>query len=219
MLKPCPCNPRYAVTPEGRVWSYARAVWLKPASTSRGYLRVSLQARPGRGQGKSYYVHNLVAEAFIGPRPDGHHVDHIDYDPANPRLANLRYRPAADNAADHRHAQPSRAERARSLLRRGWSNKDIAAKLRMSPSAVSSIRTGRTWRHTKPEGWARIRARGAGAKFSTADIRTILRRRSRGETYAAIAKPYRVHLSCIHRVCVGDTYQDIKRSLPTTRVP
>ena len=36
-------------------------------------------------------VHGLVATAFIGPRPRGLQIDHIDGDPTNNVLANLEY--------------------------------------------------------------------------------------------------------------------------------
>lgn len=43
------------------------------------------------------YVHELVAEAFIGPRPSGMVVDHIDRNPRNNAPSNLRYVSVADN--------------------------------------------------------------------------------------------------------------------------
>ena len=36
-------------------------------------------------------THSLVAEAFIGPRPKGKFIDHIDRNPKNNRVSNLRY--------------------------------------------------------------------------------------------------------------------------------
>jgi len=36
-------------------------------------------------------VHRLVAEVFIGPRPPGHVIDHIDGDKTNNAVANLEY--------------------------------------------------------------------------------------------------------------------------------
>jgi uracil-DNA glycosylase family 4 len=43
--------------------------------------------------------HILVADFQYGPRPDGHHVDHIDRDVTNWCADNLRYLPAAENYA------------------------------------------------------------------------------------------------------------------------
>ncbi len=40
--------------------------------------------------GKSYYVHRLLWEEAHGPIPDGMMVDHINGDPKDNRLENLR---------------------------------------------------------------------------------------------------------------------------------
>jgi len=45
-------------------------------------------------------VHRLVAEAFIGPRPDFLEVLHIDGDRKNNRASNLKYGTRAENCAD-----------------------------------------------------------------------------------------------------------------------
>lgn len=70
------------------------------------YPRVLIQ-REGepRGQRRRYGVHQLVAAAFLGPRPDGHDIDHIDGDPQNSKPSNLRYETVAVNRA--RHGRPS----------------------------------------------------------------------------------------------------------------
>ena len=41
--------------------------------------------------GKAIFIHHLVAETFIEPRPKGMVVDHIDGDKNNNILSNLRY--------------------------------------------------------------------------------------------------------------------------------
>lgn len=46
------------------------------------------------------YVHHLVTEAFIGPRPPGYEVCHANSDPGDNRLGNLRYDTPKGNAAD-----------------------------------------------------------------------------------------------------------------------
>lgn len=42
-------------------------------------------------------VHSLVAEAFIGPRPEGHQVNHKDFARANNHADNLEYLSPLDN--------------------------------------------------------------------------------------------------------------------------
>lgn len=40
---------------------------------------------------KNHYVHRLVLEAFVGPAPSEHECDHIDRNPSNNKLENLRW--------------------------------------------------------------------------------------------------------------------------------
>jgi hypothetical protein len=53
-----------------------------------GYCMLNFRG-PGRGQMQS--AHAIVAETFIGPRPPGLIVDHIDANRANNRAENLQY--------------------------------------------------------------------------------------------------------------------------------
>ena len=58
------------------------------AQKSDRYLKIPLSKN---GLGKTFRVHTLVAISFIGPRLDGYVVDHIDNNPVNNSLVNLRY--------------------------------------------------------------------------------------------------------------------------------
>jgi hypothetical protein len=62
-----------------------------------GYLRVSFKVGDRTANRR---VHSLVAEAFVGPRPDGMVVRHLDGNQLNNRPANLRYGTQAENAQD-----------------------------------------------------------------------------------------------------------------------
>ena len=54
---------------------------------SKGYARKQVTFRR-----KTYRVASLIAEAFLGPRPDGYDVAHEDEDSLNNQLGNLEYR-------------------------------------------------------------------------------------------------------------------------------
>lgn len=56
----------YAVTSCGKVWSYHSNKFLKPRINKGGYLQVNLSIN---GKAKNYYIHRLVAEAYI-PNPN-----------------------------------------------------------------------------------------------------------------------------------------------------
>lgn len=47
---------------------------------------------------KTLYVHLLVAEAFLPPRPCGHEIDHIDSNRANAHYKNLEWKTHAENS-------------------------------------------------------------------------------------------------------------------------
>lgn len=82
----------YEVSSHGRVRRVDSDRVLRPAPTNRGYLKVHLGARV------QVYVHTLVCETFHGPRPPGHHVDHIDFDRTNNHATNLRWLHALENS-------------------------------------------------------------------------------------------------------------------------
>jgi hypothetical protein len=96
----CPAFPDYKVSTHARVWSVKKAIILNPGIGTNGYPSVTLPLADGF---PSISVHKLVADAFLGPCPEGMHVAHIDRDSANARLSNLRhvraFAPTIDQAA------------------------------------------------------------------------------------------------------------------------
>lgn len=60
---------------------------------------------------KRIYVHHVVADVFLGPRPEGMQVCHNDGNPKNPSLNNLRYDTPVGNAEDrHLHGTHAKGE-------------------------------------------------------------------------------------------------------------
>lgn len=102
---------RYEVSDAGRVRSLTVRVYagqgrtrISPGrvlSAYRGdrYVKVSLK-QDGRQFGRN--VHRLVAEAFLGPCPQGMEVCHNNGDAHDNRLSNLRYDTHANNSLDRR---------------------------------------------------------------------------------------------------------------------
>lgn len=87
-----PSHPRYKVSPNGVVIGLRGAV-LSPSTSAHGYYQVRVDRLTRK-------VHHLVAEAFIGPRPMGLVVNHIDGDKKN--NANLEYVTQRENVM-HAH--------------------------------------------------------------------------------------------------------------------
>ena len=88
--------PNYTISEDGTLTNLKGRV-LKPTPHVKGYLRYTLQ-----NQGRKYNTlgHRLVALAFI-PNPNNYEtVDHIDSNPANNHVSNLRWLPREENAKD-----------------------------------------------------------------------------------------------------------------------
>ena len=125
---------------------------------STGYRMASLHFADGGIVRKAY--HALVCEAFIGPRPDGHEVRHLNGDPLDNRLANLAYGTRAENMADqYRHgtriagdAHPRAKlshEAARIIRERhggGASIRGLAREYGVNKRAIQNLLRGKTWK-------------------------------------------------------------------------
>jgi hypothetical protein len=78
-----------------------RVLKANPAGNT-GYLGVSLPEPAARSGWRLRSVHSLVALAFLGPRPEGKEVRHLDGVKTNCALSNLAYGTGIDNEADKR---------------------------------------------------------------------------------------------------------------------
>lgn len=67
---------------------------LRPGPSRSGHLSVAI------GKGNSRLVHQLVMEAFVGPRPKWADVAHNDGNPVNNHIDNLRYATRTSNNQD-----------------------------------------------------------------------------------------------------------------------
>lgn len=81
---------------------------IRKPGRSRAYQVVDMRDKDGIR--RVLYVHHLVAEAFLGPRPEGHQVRHLDGDPDNNRADNLAYGTRSENTRDMvRHGTHNKA--------------------------------------------------------------------------------------------------------------
>lgn len=78
----------YAITSDGKVWSYRKNRYLNLVLCGRGYLQAHLWKN---GERKPCLVHRLVAEAYV-PNPDNlPQVNHRDEDKTNNCVSNLEW--------------------------------------------------------------------------------------------------------------------------------
>lgn len=95
----------YEVSDRGRVWSIPHmtakgmrgGTFLAGSQVKGGHIAVMLSKD---GKVKRRMIHQLVAEAFIGPRPEGQEVLHFNDIGWDNNLSNLRYGTRAENQAD-----------------------------------------------------------------------------------------------------------------------
>jgi hypothetical protein len=171
--KPVVWAPGYEVSDQGRVRSLDREVAV--AANNSDIKKRSAHTKVRKGKvlspglwryasvtvaGKQAMVHRLVAEAFLGPCPEGHVVCHGPGGPLDNRLENISYGTHSKNTGDDRRRDGTipRGERcARSKLteeqvieakRRtaaGESRASISRSFGVTPETISCIATGRTW--------------------------------------------------------------------------
>lgn len=110
-----PGFPNYEVSDQGQIRSRRRrgssGGALIPSLDRHGYGRVHMYDTTGKRVNLT--VHKVVLLAFVGPRPATHtHIRHLDGNPRNNRLENLRYGTVSENQRDAvthgTHAQASK---------------------------------------------------------------------------------------------------------------
>lgn len=148
----------YDVSDLGRVRnaSTGRVLKPRPMPNRGGHLQVQL----GRAGGNRY-VHALVLEAFVGPRPDGLVCRHEDGDPTNNRVGNLSWGTVPENHGDTiRHGRTTRGEKdaqakltesdvraIRAARADGVPLKALAERYGVRESCISRAATGKRWGH------------------------------------------------------------------------
>ena len=145
----------YFVFRSGGIWSEKSAKFLSPYKGGvKGYPVVALRFR---GETLRCSVHQLVAEAFIGPRPAGMDTAHNDGNVENNAVENIRYASRRDNLADrvqHGTAQIGErnpaavlsdyeAQQIRDRRRSGEKLKVLATAYGVSESAICQIANGK----------------------------------------------------------------------------
>jgi phosphatidylserine decarboxylase len=167
--KPIAWAPGYEVSDMGRVRSLDRKVF-RPA----GKVRACVTVRKGKVlkqdvfnsravvnvAGRKCSVHRLVAEAFIGPCPDGHYVCHGPGGRLDNRLENISYgTPSKNHGEDKlrdgtllrgfRNPQSKLTEAqvadAKRRIAAGESKASIARELGVTKTNVGHIALGRSW--------------------------------------------------------------------------
>lgn len=157
--------PGYKIGSDGTVISFS-SNWrghgereIVPILNKYGYLKVRLVID---GKRKGYYVHKLVAEAFLPSRPlQNCQLRHLNGIRTDNRVENLTWGTAKENAADRElHGNTARGSRngfaqlteaqVKIIKESSMSNRKLAILCGVSSTTVNYIKSGRTWTHVKP---------------------------------------------------------------------
>lgn len=122
------------------------------------YLSVSCKSINGKNP-KTFYLHTLVAKLFLGDRPDGMVIRHLDGNRFNNRVDNLCYGTPEQNYEDTRkhkvHAgenngraiiNSNSAQAIKNLIKHGVSKQLLADSFGVSLSSIYAINSGRNWK-------------------------------------------------------------------------
>lgn len=88
----------YQVSELGDVRSLASGRGRKSHVAGAGYRMIQLWSE---GEATTRTIHSLVADAFLGPRPEGLDICHSDCDKMNNDYRNLRYASRSENLRDN----------------------------------------------------------------------------------------------------------------------
>lgn len=150
----------YQVSDHGQVRSldrrcahmFLKGKMLKPCHSTRTlkYPHVVL-SKTGESR-RTLCLHKLVALTFIGPRPEGEEVRHLDGDKHNPVLSNLEYGTKAKNHQDRASLGESRfsvrdIKQIRLLHRTGCTYTYIGKLFGVSYQSISNICRRKSYAH------------------------------------------------------------------------
>jgi hypothetical protein len=148
-IREIPSQPGYWITSDGRVFKEKF-----PAVGANGYRATGFR----RGE-KTRYVHDLVAETYIGPKPEGMTVSHLDHNKTNNAAENLKYESLGDNIRRSSFKVCGENQGKAKLTKKqvkeiknaeytgyGFDTR-MAERYGVSPSSIRGIRVGETWRH------------------------------------------------------------------------
>ena len=163
-----PNFPGYRVGDDGTVWSQHKSgsksipyEWTlrKPWRNNSKYFHVDLRSSPGKKC--VIKLHHLVLIAFGFKKPfSSAVVRHLNGDPSDNRLCNLKWGTMKENGADsvlhgssragekHRSAKLTNADVEKIRYKfDGVPHVEVAKMFGVSPMTIGSIRKRRTWKH------------------------------------------------------------------------
>lgn len=231
---------KYDVSDQGRVRSYCarnshvrnavseypRIVLRQQVVKHNGHLSVGM--RNSNGKGINPYVHRMVALAFIGPRPVGMEIRHLNGNAKDNRLSNIVYGTHSANMLDREHhgkvkrrgthpfaklcADDVRIARARRAS--GETYVQIAKDFNVTPSAIRFSCRGYTWpgEDLGPTENGRDELKGEHcpwSKLTSAQVVAIRNRAADGESHEKMADEMNISRASISDIVHRRTWRTV----------
>jgi hypothetical protein len=222
----------YGVSNMGRVRSFwagrgtgKRGGLLKPGMGSTGHLTVAL-SHPDKPT-RSWPVHQIVAQAFIGPCPVGQEVRHGPNGALDNRASQLCYGTRKQNSddrlrdgTDQRGEQLTFAKLTEAIIaeckRRygaGETQTALAAEFGVSTSVMSEAVNGKSWAHladpadvVRPRTWL-TGEKHSQAKLTWGSVAEIRRRYAAGEMQRPLGAEFGVSQAVVSSIVRGKTWK------------
>lgn len=154
----------YSINEYGHLYSWnkfhknkrtANPIRIKEFIDRKGYYQYNYSIS---GKRITIKAHILVMEHFVGPRPEGLVIRHLDGDPSNNHISNLTYGTHKENAQDSiKHGTRATRNNASltdqevidvlSLLKSGQNCSDISRDIGISRKIISDIKLNKSYKH------------------------------------------------------------------------
>lgn len=231
--KPIPGFPGYEASNLGMVRSWRNTprgrrtdpyIISQFKTNDAGYISVTLQQN---GKAKRKYIHSLILLSFVGEKPHNMVCCHLDDNPKNNRLDNIKWdtqknniKQAVDNgniAHGERHPCTFITEEEvvsiRELISSGEKSSVVAKKFNISRLLVNRIASGSSWKYAAGPVFKRDSTKGANnglAKLNDAQVKEIKIRFNKGESSYKLSLEFGISSSVILRICRGETWKHIE---------
>jgi hypothetical protein len=142
---------QYVVSNCGRIRHVDKIAYRNPTPNTNGYLSLTVTRE---GKKHTRMIHTLVARAFLGERPFGYQINHIDANRQNNFATNLEYVTPAGNSQHAVKMRPPRtlARPAYRIPKANvdiiriclpfYSNRELATLFGVTKTTVAKIRNG-----------------------------------------------------------------------------
>lgn len=222
--------PGYEVSDLGRIKStkFNKTKILASVVGPQGYLNICIHQK----RQYLFRVHKLVAETFLGKKPEGCECRHLDGNKLNNNLSNLRWGTRKENVSDMmRHGTYSPppkktgesahsakltqadVEKIRSLAGT-ISGKKLAMLFGVNPSNISAIIRGKIWSHLPKKDSPKFIRRGSeieSSKLTEAIVSEIHMLSSQGYNQKEIANMFGVCRGTIGTVIRGEAWKHVSK--------